>query len=89
MQKASTFFILILVLLAMNIYLSFLVWFRYPRFLDLLLKLVGYANKFGLPFMKSSIVYLQSPIYKWIVRFTLLVILIMLSLPVILMFAFF
>lgn len=89
MQKALAFFVLIFILLTINIYLSFLVWFRYPKFLDLLLKLFNYADKLGLPLTKPSITYVQSSAYRWIVRFILMLILIILSLPVILMVIFF
>lgn len=88
MQGFITFLVFVFVMVGVCIFLNYLVWIKYPTFLDWLIKAYNFAGKLHLPLTPQSINYVKSPAYKWIARFILLFGLIVFLMPIVLMVIF-
>ena len=85
MNNPVTFFLLMVSLIIIAVYLNYLVWFRYTTLVNWLVNAFSLMRKLNLPLTVHAISYVKSPVYKWLVRFIALSVLLIALFPVIIM----
>lgn len=88
MKNPVIFFAVNFFLLAIAVYVNYLVWFDYTTFQNRIIRANKFIQKMGVPDSKWADSYVRSVIYRWIARTISAFLMLLFLLPIILLLLF-